>query len=83
MLRLLQRGSSPPSPGPGPGAQRRLELLRILFLKHSSFCYIFRLLDEPALLDLLCRFLNTSEPLVLFLRCQRLLITFGVQVKQR
>ena len=70
----------PPRP-PGHRVQRRPKLLRIWYLKRSSFCYIILLLDEPAFYVLLCRFLNTSEPLARFLRCQRPLFLFGEQVK--
>ena len=50
---------------------RRLKLPRTVYRKRSSFCYVILLLNEQALHVLLCRFLNTSEPLARFLRCQR------------
>ena len=63
--------AAPLPPPLGLWAKRRLKALRISPPRRSSFCYTLPLLDEPALHAQLCRFLNTSEPLARFLRCQR------------
>ena len=63
--------AAPLPPPLGLWAKRRLKALRIFPPRRSSFCYTLPLLDEPALHAQLCRFLNTSEPLARFLRCQR------------
>ena len=68
---------------PGPWAQRRLKLLRSLYLKRSLFCCMILLRSESALHVLLCRFLNTSEPLAPFLRCRHPLFRFGGHVEHR
>ena len=66
-------------PPPRPWIQRSLGCCAV-FTKRSSFCYLFLLRNEPALHVLLFRFLNTSEPLTRFLRCQRAVFRFGGQV---
>ena len=76
MFRLL-----PPSPG--PCVERNLELPRSSYLNRSSFSYLLLLRSESALHVLLCRFLNTSEPLAPFLRCRHPLFRFGGHVEHR